>query len=194
MKLYGSPQCTDLNADRKVGEFWERKFCLLAAKHGRSFTPHQIGRGKSAQAFSYSESKFHPMTLPDITIWTAPGEHHEVKHKDTTSSGHFGLELYRLDALVWFWRETGQSVYYTIHDYGKQQGVNRADRKHNELNDPRHWVSCEVQELKKTVAYTYIGKSWVNGEPREVPICYWREDTFTPLLSIWNYERKDEAA
>lgn len=178
-------QCTDLNADRALGKKWETKFCRVAAQFGRSFTAHQIGREYSAKAISHNGKKYYPSTLPDITIWTAPGEHHEVKHKDQTSNLEFGLEQYRLDALIWFRRETQQRVFYTIHDYGKQPFTTRGERKNSDVNDPLHWVTCDVEEMAQTITRTKLGQSWVNGRPQEVLIHYWRAFKFRPLSGNW---------
>lgn len=181
-----SVQCVDLESDRALGEKWERNFCKIAAQFGRSFTAHQIGRRRSAQAFFHQNGRYHPMTLPDITLWTAPGEHHEVKHKDQTKGGYFGLEKYRLEALTWFRQETKQRVFYTIHDYGDQRGLDRNERKLCQENDALHWVSCDVDELGKTVDRTEIGQSWVGGVARQVPICYWRSSRFVSTFWIWD--------
>jgi hypothetical protein len=178
-------QCVDLAADRALGQFWEHQFCKISAQFGRSFTAHQIGRSRSAQAFFHHNGKYHPMTLPDITVWTAPGEHHEVKHKDPSKDGYFGLEKYRLEALVWFLRETKQRVYYTIHDYKEQRGITRIEKKLSKENNPLHWVTCDIEELAQTVDKTDLGPSWVGGEERIVPRCYWRVSRFTPLFWIW---------
>lgn len=182
--------CGNLQGDREIGAFWEREFCKLAAKHGRSFTPHQIGRPKSAQAYFVRAGKYHPLTLPDITIWTRPGEHHEVKHKDPCAWG-FGLERYRLDALRRFAEETGQSVYYTIHDYSRQPDrhadwdQSRALRKANQLSNAEHWITCAVLELADSVELEEWGYSYVNGEKKRVPICYWPVSSFQPVTWLW---------
>lgn len=178
-------QCVDLAGDRALGQFWEKQFCAIAAHFKRSFTAHQIGRERSAQAFFHHNGKYHPMTLPDITVWSKPGEHHEIKHKDATKRGYFGLEKYRLDALSWFRHETGQRVFYTIHDYNEQLGATRKERKMNVKNDPLHWVTCDVEELEQTIAFTDLGPSWVGGEERIVPRCFWHKSRFIPLYWVW---------
>jgi len=178
-------QCVDLNGDRELGAHWEREFCKLAAKHGRAFTPHQLGRPKSAQAYFIHGGKYYPMTLPDITIWTRPGEHHEVKHKDPTQAGYYGLERYRLDALRWFADETGQSVYYTIHDYSFQRGSSREKKKLEKLNDIDHWLTCAIAELADCIHHVDHGQSWVGGKSKVVERCYWHRDLFQPVKWLW---------
>lgn len=181
--------CGDLQGDRAIGAKWEQEFCKLAAKYGRSFTAHQIGRSKSAQAFYIKSGKYHPMTLPDITIWTRPGEHHEVKHKYPTRDSMFGLERYRLEALRWFAEETGQSVYYTIHNYALHVvGSSLDEKKLLTLNDPEHWVTAAITELAQDVDKEKTGFSYVNGQKREVDICYWDIVRFQPVVWLWKVE------
>ncbi len=180
-------QCRDLVADRAIGDYWEREFCKMAALHGRSFTPHQIGRDKSALAAYRHGGRYHTATLPDITLWTSPGEHHEIKHKDQTYKKEFGLERYRVNALQWFAEETGQSVYYTIHDYGFIQLPERKDRKGHRENDEAHWLTASILDL---LSHDYRtdpnGISWVNGRRREgIEILFWKAELFMPLSLLW---------
>lgn len=180
-------QCQNLQDDRDLGAYWEREFCKLAAKHGRSFTAHQIGRPKSAQSYFIQGGKYHHMTLPDITVWTRPGEHHEIKHKDATAWGAYGLERYRVDALLWFAEETGQSVYYTIHDYSLQNAPTREAQKRMPQSVPDHWLTCSIVELADSIAGIddREGASWVNGTKRIVPICYFNKRLFQQVSWLW---------
>ena len=178
-------QCVDLSADRRIGEFWERQFCHLAAKFSLAFTPMQIGRSASAQAFMLSKGHWMNRTLPDVTVWTAPGEHHEIKHKNPTKARSFGLEEYRFKALVWFAEETKQRVFYTIHNHDLSGG------KHSTTNDIDHWVTISVGSLEMLlndgVAKTWPGTSWCGGKKQEgVPIIYWPADAWTPLRDLWD--------
>lgn len=185
--MINSAQCVDLQADRAVGEYWERQFCKMAAHHGKMFTPHQIGREKSAQACSIFAGKYKLWTLPDVTVWTRPGEHHELKHKDPakTLGGSFGLERYRLDSLIQFAAETGQRVFYTIHNYALQPNETRAGKKLNRENNHTHWVTSDVTYLNQNVDANQPGASWVAGRRQEVQICYWRVERFFPLMAVW---------
>jgi len=172
--------CTNLKEDRDLGEFWEKMFCKLAKENQLSFTPMQIGRESSAVAAA-PDGKYY--TLPDITIWSAPGEHHEIKHKQPNRYGRYGLERYRFDALVWFWRETGQEVLYTIHDWRTAGG------KWLTENNIDHWVTATIERLYEVVArgemLEFPGDSYVNGEVKRVPICYWKTENWLPLERRW---------
>jgi hypothetical protein len=188
-----SPHCANLSGDREVGAYWEREFCKLAARYGRSFTAHQIGREKSAVAWVRSGGAWNSWTLPDITLWTRPGEHHEIKHKDPCSWG-FGLERYRLEALRAFWEETGQSVYYTLHDYSRQPDssldyeTQRRARKENPKSIAEHWVTAPVSELISPEPREEWGYSYVGGVKKRVPICYWPSSLFQPVVWLWRHE------
>lgn len=189
-----SAHCRNLEADRALGDYWERQFCAIAGKYGRSFTAHQIGRPKSAQSIHREGSRFHPLTLPDITIWTRPGEHHEVKHKDARRKGDYGLERYRLEALLWFAEETGQSVYYTIHDHGMQPYPSRLQRREARANHLDHWVTCSVVELADSIQRTDRNESYLRGDPRKVEICYWPRSLFQPVVWLWQHEVSRDSA
>ena len=170
-------QCSDLKDDRRIGEYWERQFCVMARDYGFMFTPMQIGHEGSAVA--YKGQSWNTYTLPDVTIWTYPGQYHEIKHKNPTKKGSFGLEEYRLKALLAFAEETQQDVMYTIHNHdltgGKEELVNAID----------HWVTVNVNSLVGTQAGTWNGASWVDGVKRFVPICYWPAELWQPLTEYW---------
>lgn len=171
--------CANLTADRRLGEEWEEKFCRVAARFGKSFTAHQIGRTASAQAVNWSNGQYNGYTLPDITIWSAPGQHHEIKHKNPfVLDEHgpcYGLEVYRFNALLWFANETGQSVYYTIHNHDLSGGRN------GKINKPEHWFTAGIHELKGQHVLRIRTASWLNGQKKRVPTYYWPTNLWHPL-------------
>jgi len=170
----------NLSADRNLGRYWEEKFCELAAQYGRSFTENQIGRQRSAIA---KDSRFNVYTLPDITVWTAPGEHHEIKHKnpfpDYKYGPSFGLEEYRYKALLWFAHETKQSVMYTIHNHDLSGG---RDAK---VNDIKHWITADVLYLFEKWHTRRDTNSYVSGISRSVPTLYWHANLWDSLKVFW---------
>lgn len=176
--------CSNNEEDRNLGKYWEEQFCKLAMNVGKSFTAHQIGRSGSAVAWSTKGGKPNADTLPDITVWTCPGEHHEVKHKAPTRHGGIGLEEYRLQSLVWFAKETRQSVQYTIHRHdlagGRTGTVNLSD----------HWFTIDVLKMEQMRidgdAYGPCpGKTYINGNLGYAPIWYWPATSFVPLEEFW---------
>jgi hypothetical protein len=170
-------QCKNLSDDREIGAAWERNFCRIMARYGYVFTPFQIGRNKSAQCyFMDSDNKYQLKTLPDIFVMNSPGEYHEIKHKEPTKHGSFGLEKYRLNALLWFSQITNQKVFYTIHNHKLAGG------KHVKVNSLSHWVFADVNDLKDKYR-EFNGFSWVNGEQKKVSICYFDQKLFKPLES-----------
>lgn len=174
--------CANLTSDRELGQYWERIFCQMAALLGKVFTPMQLGRADSILAFQKNGNGWNRYTLPDVTVWTAPGEHHEIKHKDPTKFGSFGLEVYRFDALRWFAHETGQAVLYTIHNHALAGG------RDVEENDLAHWITVDVRELDGQWSGTFPGFSWVNGQRKKVDIHYWDQDLWQPLAKYWKVE------
>ena len=171
--------------DRELGKTWESRFCALAARHGKSFTPQQIGRDASATWYTPTSNGVNPVLLPDITIWTAPGEHHEIKHKNP-ASGCYGLECYRLDALVAFRRETGQPVLYTIHDWELAGAPNSRAPMVNNLD---HWRTVDVIVLADYVTAEHLEKrsfpTWVNGRMTFKSGYFWPVELWAPLEWWW---------
>lgn len=175
--------CADLFKHREQGQYWERQFCDMAASYGKAFSPHQLKHDGAAVAWLKGKDGrwCPPLTLPDVTIWTAPGEHHEIKHKNPTWTGMFGFEDYRLRALLWFARETGQAVYYTIHNHDLSGGP---DMRRNNV---AHWVTINVLELDGTWSRTQENgdtyRNGVRGKARR--IYYWNATLWQPLEGIW---------
>jgi hypothetical protein len=176
--------CGDIHGDRAMGAYWERQFCILAANFNKVFTPMQIGREASAQAYSQSGGKWSLLTLPDITIWTRPGEHHEIKHKSPTKYGSIGLEVYRFEALKRFSDLTGQDVFYTIHRHDLAGGRNAKE------NNIAHWFTASVKDLQMAVtqsrAIQRTGPTYCNGLKKDVPILYWSVLIWKPLEIHFN--------
>ncbi len=174
-----SVQCKNLTADRELGKYWERQFCKMAGDFGFMFTPMQIGHEGAIEAFKKDGAKWNPFLLPDVTIWTAPGQHHEIKHKNPTKDGLFGLEDYRFRSLVSFARETGQDVMYTIHNHDLAGG------RDSKVNNMAHWLTVNVLSLVGKWKRTDNGSSWVNGAERQVVRRYWDPSLWTPLAKYW---------
>ena len=178
---------SDNDADRRIGQRWERAFCQLAAGFDKVFSPHQIPHPEGA-AVAYGrgdDGQWENYLLPDVTIWSAPGEHHEIKHKRPSWDGCYGLERYRLDALVRWANTTGQLVCYTIHDW-KAAGADAADTLMP--NDLSHWFYADVIALTRGCTWVQEnGTSWVNGKRRnDVLIWYWTAHRyFKPLSELW---------
>jgi hypothetical protein len=175
--------CANNGADRATGAYWEREFAKMAAEHGKVFSFLQIGRKESAQFYAKPNGNWRHYTLPDVTIWTSPGEHHEIKHKNPVPGwGTFGLEVYRFNALIEFAETTGQDVMYTIHNHDLAGGP---DVKQNDVS---HWVTVDVTKLQDKWVTEKNGYSYVNGIKKEVPIYYWPQDLWIPLAAYWVLE------
>jgi hypothetical protein len=175
-----SQQCANLDSDRKLGEYWERQFCFLAGNHGFAFTRNQANKAEAALAWERrADGKWDTYTLPDVSFWTTPGQHHEIKHKSPTRYGCYGLEKYRFDALIWFAGTTGQPVFYTIHDHALSGGRDCT------FNSIEHWRTASVTFLADNIQQTSFGSSWVDGVRKSVLIHYWPTSLWKPLGTIW---------
>jgi hypothetical protein len=178
-----SQQCTNLQADRAVGDYWERKFGKMAAQFGHVVTANQINRASSAAAHYIAEDgSYRRLVLPDFVVWSFPGQHHEIKHKSPAKTGArrgcYGLERYRFDSLKHFQSVTQQSVYYTIHDHEMAGGKSIQE---NRLAD---WLTLSVSDMDGTHQHTEEGQSWCNGKPISTEIMYWHQSLFVPLSSV----------
>ncbi len=173
--------CVDNAADRKTGDYWERQFCTMAASMGKCFTPHQWHNTVAAVALQKVQGRWNKYTLPDITIWEAPGEHHEIKHKNPTYHGEYGLEVYRFEALLNFALVTRQRILYTIHDHDLAGGKEVKD------NHLCHWRTAIIcVDIGYHNADERPGYSWVKGEKKEVQILYWKTREFYELAALWS--------
>lgn len=167
----------------------------MARLYGKVFTPHQFGRPGAAAMFFGGATTDHEgktrWTLPDVTVWSAPGEHHEIKHKNRTRDGKYGLERYRLDALIRFAKITRQKVYYTIHDWELAGASSAAD---DIANDIDHWFVGDIAQLSRGCTRRAMDWTYYNGDQRQVEIWYWTADAdpsrkirwFWPLVEIWD--------
>jgi hypothetical protein len=169
---------------------WEANFCKLAAQHHRSFSPHQFClRDKAANWYRPEKGQIYPLLLPDTTIWTAPGEHHEIKHKEPTKNWPcYGLEKYRLDALLAFAEETRQSVLYTIHDWRRAGASTSSEPMRNCIDD---WLTCDVLVLADYIRAEHLTTNpfptWYGGVPTTKPGYFWPTTLWRPLHWWWTY-------
>lgn len=177
-----SNHSNNIEQDRALGVQWERNFCHWAFVYKKSITPMQIGRTGSAIAWETRDHKWKSYPLPDITIWTSPGEHHEIKHKNPTRHNCFGLEIYRFESLLWFSRETQQKVMYTIHNHDLSGG---RDASINRLED---WITINIEDLHNKWKPPSFDTSYVDGQPKIVPIYYWSIDLWVSLKEFWDKE------
>lgn len=178
--------CSNLSGDRNIGKLWEENFCKIAAGFGLIFTAHQIGRDQSAKAITKdSDGKFVNFILPDVSIWNNKCQHHEIKHKNPTPNGMFGLEQYRFDSLMKFTEQANQSVYYTIHNHDLAGGREVVD------NCIDHWVTAKIETLNFKWSYERSGPSWRNGNKVDVNIYYWNKKLFTPLSDLFNNTKEE---
>jgi hypothetical protein len=114
---------------------------------------------------------------PDVTVWWGHGiaTHHEIKHKNATTDGYFGLEEYRVNSLLEFMQKTGQEVYYTIHDHDKSGG------RHATANDIKHWIALSLDALVKGIDKKRLSPSYRNGQKSDEMTYYWERSRFSTL-------------
>lgn len=178
-----------VGAARTVGARWEQRFAEMGLARGRIISPHQL-RGMAGEAAVALGPKSRWL-LPDMTLWDAGGEHHEIKHKNPMSPNRrrnfpaYGLERYRLEHLWRFARVVAPTrVYYTIHDWslaGAQTGDDDTP------NDIAHWVTADVLDLAVNVDAEFPVRSLINGRMESgVRALAWNTARFRALTELWS--------
>lgn len=171
--------CKRLSDDRTQGELWERKFCnMISRRYGFILTPHQQYCNGSAVYMSINDKQWEKKPLPDVTIWTCPPSHHEIKHKNPTTSGKYGLEVYRYESLRNFALENGFPVYYTIHNHDLSGG------REITKNNIDHWETVDIRNLKGREILSSTN-SYVNGVAKIVEIYFWPKSLWFPLKNLY---------
>lgn len=169
-------------ADRALGEKWEGNFCHLAAWYGKAFHAVQLDRQRAARW----QKGNRPALLPDVTIFTSPGEHHEVKHKNPSRRRAYGYETYRLKSLLLFHQETRQPVFYSIHDW-ELAGARTSDAPMpNVLQD---WRVIDVCQLEAFIRSAHLEEermgTWINAAASTCFGYYWPTSLWIPLDEVW---------
>ena len=173
--------CGDVTKDRALGELWESNFCNLL--QDKAFVPHQKNRNASAVfGVTNCEGSIRWIPLPDVSVYWSMGiaSHHEIKHKNATRDGYFGLEEYRVNSLLEFMHLSGQEVYYTIHDHDFSDG------RHGRLNDIKHWLTMSMGALADDVARKSYSSSYRNGQTARELTYYWHRSQFDALQDVFD--------
>lgn len=161
--------------DRAIGEAWEARFEAMARDLG-----WECARAVAPEVW-WKKSE----PLPDRTVRRdGKREWHEIKHKDPTRwTGEFGLEGYRMNALLHLAEVTGDPVLYTIHDW-RLAGASSSDEDvENRLRD---WRTVEVAALQETESRSAEGFTYYSGQKVRTKIYYWRKSLWAPLATYWN--------
>jgi hypothetical protein len=177
MRTSNGVHCGDLSRDRRLGDLWESNFCGLLPD-GCSFIRHQKDRNAGA-VFGVVDPggviRWSPS--PDASVWWGRGitSHHEIKHKNATRSGHFGLEEYRVNSLCEFMQRVGQDVHYTIHDHDCSGGPLSPE------NDIKHWVTLSLQALLADVDDKRQSPTYRSDRRVMEMTYYWHRSRFNTL-------------
>lgn len=164
--------------DRQLGDSWELKFIAIAELFGWKckHTARLIG-----PTFEHNGRRF---IAPDVTIQKGSRRYAcEVKHKNPTQSGRYGLEVYRADGLADFEQhyrdKTGRvTSIYVIHDW-TDNGTGESS-----ANDIHHWKVQFISVLQNHIFGPYDGPTYYNGQLVEKPINYYSVGMFDPLLKF----------
>ena len=170
--------CTDNEADRALGKLWERAFMALVKRFKHCpVIPNQQNHEGAAVAYG-PDGKL--MTIADVQVLADPNEHHEIKHKNATRDGCYGLEEFRFKSLYQLTSYHVGEVLYTIHDWDLAGG------RELKVNKLKHWRTVRIADLARCQYKVRVGSTWCNGHLEQRPIYYWPTDAWTALASWWN--------
>jgi len=172
---------SDNAGDRAVGAKWEARFQELANASGYTVTANQKNRSGAAVAVG-GRNGGSRLVLPDMLVLGRPNQYHEIKHKNPTAYGSYGLEAYRFAHLLEIANQTDDLVLYTIHDWHRAGATNSRADMENRLED---WVTADVRLLQFEPRKTFPGKTYVNGTCEIADIHYWSADLWMPLSDFW---------
>lgn len=149
---------------REVGSKWEKEFAKIVGARGALYCLHQEDRDKSATFHFYEDGTLKSKPLPDVTVFTSPGFHAEVKHKSPTRTGWIGLERHRIAAMRMLADASGQHVLYVVH-----------------RSDTDEWIACSIKRFERLAEREMMSPSLVCGVMQSVPTVYTPVSAFTSL-------------
>jgi hypothetical protein len=166
--------CNNLISHRQQGSYWENAFIDMAASHEKLTIPLQLGKENSAVGYVKDKT----IILPDVLV-ASSNEYHEIKHKNPTRLGSYGLEKYRFDSFLFLANKIDGRVMYTIHDHDLAGGRHVVE---NYIGD---WLTIDVTELAGKEVYEGLGYSYVNGSKTKVTMLYWDKELWVSLCAYW---------
>lgn len=168
-------------ADRALGEDWEGRFDTMARANG--FEVHRPG----APEPWWPDKGL----LPDrVTNREGETEWHELKHKRPTWHDEYGLEDYRLAALVKLAQYVNEPVLYTIHDWELSGASKREEPVENALED---WLTADILDLAQRGSRLEEGKTYHSSQTAKAQIHYWPSWLWTPLTWRWGIDVQDKS-
>lgn len=158
-----------LEENRREGAIHEGNFCRLM--HGLGYWTYRYQAMKVTGSVVLERGD-EQIILPDVWLLKSPTFefYAEVKGKSPTHGYYapidcFGLEEYRLKSALRLAELVPARVMYVI--FNKQENG---------------WIWNEFRTLAKRIHETRTGESYVAGEVKEVPICYWKKEEFIQLV------------
>lgn len=166
--------------DRKIGEFWEDRFCEIARAYGWEAWPFQRKRGAT---FEFNGARY---ICPDVWILRRAGKQFicEVKHKNAARNGCYGFEQYRQESMLSLEREYENqfgrvTALYVVHNHDVAGG------KYARVNNEDDWHAQTLKTLAAKARHS-TSKTLYNGQTtaEEVPIFYYPLTMFLPLSNF----------
>lgn len=172
--------CGDVSGDRKLGDIWEANFCQLLSPGVLLFRHQKDRTGSAIYGEVQPDGRIIWRPSPDVTVLHGRGitTHHEVKHKNATRKGFFGLEEYRFESLMQLQGNSGHGVYYTIHDHDCSGG------RTSQLNDIKHWVTQTIESLSKEFDERFTCPTLRNGKRETAMTMFWHRSRFDQLEDV----------
>lgn len=183
------PVGKDGNAsDRKLGEFWEDRFCDLARRYGWEAWPFQRKKGAT-----FTDDSGVRYICPDVWILRRGAMQYavEVKHKTVSRRfGGYGFESYRADSLLALQRDYtnrfgGVVSLYSVHNWYVAGGESGKLDKSEYAQREDTWF-CQRLDLLQNNAILSSEVTYYNGAVTRdpVPIWYYPHSLFIPLVEF----------
>lgn len=168
-------QNSKLLIDRALGDYWSQVFADGMMKNG--FATHRFDKAPSPVVNLPNGGH---IILADVLVLRRGGAacYCEVKHKAPTQHGTYGLEEYRFNSLLALTSWVEGAVLYVIHNHSLSGG---RDSPTININ---HWVYVNVHALQGRHVFKGMGKSYVNGKEKTVPMLYWSQTLWHPLKEL----------
>ena len=166
-----------LEEDRREGAIHEGNFCRLMHGLGYWTYRYQAMKVTGSVVLERGDEK---IILPDVWLIKSPTFefYAEVKGKTHTYGVYapencFGLERYRLESALKLAELVPALVMYVIYHKKNKEDLN---------GTVEQWVWQDFKILARKIYEERWGESYVAGEVKEVPICYWKKEEFVPLV------------
>jgi len=171
-------RCIDIKGDRIKGADAEERFCGIMRDNGYKAVRLQPKANKGAAIKTIKGQTVVvgdvDVTLPDNEVFNA-----EIKSTYPSKGGAYGKEEYRVKHYMNYEKLAGIPVVLVI-----EKTRNSRNGKIIPVQE-RKWLWKSFRELLKMPYKVSTGPTWISGEEKIAPICYFKEEWFSDMRKDW---------